>query len=280
MRLQSADTSAEIEKMQMELLRQAGTERRARLMRSLSATTRRLSRQGLRQLHPALLAQELNLLFISNLYGSELANAARTRLLEATENPQMNEDIIAAIAPVVAAFEKLNIPYLIGGSVASSALGLPRSTLDADLVAEVQLEHVPLLMAELGQDYYLAPQAIEEAINRRSSFNVLHLATMAKVDIFVLKTDPFNQLAFARRQPAKLDAGNPKEYFLSTPEDIVLHKLAWYEAGGRVSERQWLDVIGLLKVRGNTLDRAYLDEWAGKLNLTALLTQAYQDAGL
>jgi hypothetical protein len=60
----------------------------------------------------------------------------------------------------------------------------------------------------------------------------------------------------------------------------VLHKLAWYEAGGRVSERQWLDILGLLKIRGNTLDRAYLDEWARKLGLASLLTQVYQDAGL
>jgi hypothetical protein len=233
-------------------------------------------------LHPDLSETEIDLLFIKHLYNLELDQATAVRLSthRKPDNNAMNEDIIAAIEPIVAAFEKLNVPYLIGGSIASSILGLPRSTIDADLVADLQPEHIPLLVAALEQDYYLATSAIEEAIARKSSFNVLHLATMSKVDIFILKTDPFDLLAFSRRQPSQVDTDNPKEYFLSSPEDILLHKLVWYEAGNRVSERQWLDVIGLLKVRGNNLDHAYLEKWAEQLGVAALLVQAYTDSKL
>ncbi len=194
----------------------------------------------------------------------------------------MNDDILAAIEPLVAVFEKLGIAYLIGGSVASSALGLPRSTLDADLVADLQLEQVSSLVEALGQDYYLAQEAILDAIQRHSSFKLIHLQTMFKLDIFVIKPDLFDQIAFSRRQLLRLDATNPaaREFYLSSPEDILLHKLAWYKAGNNVSERQWLDVLGLLKVRGDTINREYLKKWANDLSLSDLLEQSFEEAGL
>ncbi|MEI6045418.1 MAG: hypothetical protein WCS37_13805 [Chloroflexota bacterium] len=284
MKLQAIDTSFDIEQKQMELLRQAGPERRANLMRNWTTSVRRMSRYGLRKLHPDLSEPELDLLFLKHLYNLELdqTTAAKLNICRTSDKGEnlMNEDIIAAIEPVVAAFEKLKVAYLIGGSVATSILGLPRSTIDADLVADLRLEHVPLLVAALEQDYYLTTSAIEEAIARKSSFNVLHLVTMSKVDIFILKTNPFDLLAFSRRQPSRVDTANPKEYFLSSPEDILLHKLMWYEAGKRVSERQWLDVIGLLKVRGHTLDRTYLEEWAERLGITTLLREALTNGGI
>lgn len=66
----------------------------------------------------------------------------------------------------------------------------------------------------------------------------------------------------------------------TSPEDIILHKLIWYEMGGRVSERQWLDVLGVLKVQSTDLDAAYLRKWAAKLRVAALLAQAWDEAGL
>lgn len=67
--------------------------------------------------------------------------------------------------------------------------------------------------------------------------------------------------------------------YLCSPEDTILHKLQWYRAGGGVSDRQWSDVLGVLKVQTNALDRTYLRYWSGELGLTELLEQAFRDAG-
>jgi hypothetical protein len=178
---------------------------------------------------------------------------------------------------VVDALEKLGINYLIGGSVASSVHGIPRSTQDADLVADIKESQVPELVAQLEGRYYLVESAIREAVQRQSSFNLIDQATLLKVDIFVLKGQPFNQSSFSRRQETLLEQSF-RPFNLYTPEDILLQKLVWFEAGGGVSERQWLDVLGILKMQEH-LDRAYLEEWATRLNLTGLLGKAWQEAG-
>ncbi len=241
MKTQSVDTSPDVENLQMELLGQAGPTRRANLMRGMITATRRMSRGGLKRLHPTLSEREIDRLFVKHLYGIELDLRV---MPERRIDERANEDVVGAFEPVVAAFEKLNISYLIGGSVASSVQGLPRTTIGADLVADLKPHHIPLLVAELSPTYYIALSAIQKTVTRQSSFNVLHLASMTKVDIFILKASPFDQMAFSRKELLQIDSTNSKEFFLSTAEDILLYKLDWYRAGGGVSERQWLDVLG------------------------------------
>ena len=65
---------------------------------------------------------------------------------------------------------------------------------------------------------------------------------------------------------------------MTTAEDIVLHKLEWYRLGGGVSERQWQDVLGVFRVQGATLDRAYLERWASDLGVADLLARAIREA--
>ena len=72
----------------------------------------------------------------------------------------------------------------------------------------------------------------------------------------------------------------PLDLFFASPEDTVLAKLEWYRKGGEVSDRQWRDLLGVLKVQGETLDRAYLDHWAGELDVSDLLHRALEEAGL
>ena len=111
--------------------------------------------------------------------------------------------ILAAIRPIVEAFEQLGVNYHIGGSVASSVHGIIRATIDADIVAELRLEHVRLLVKKLEADYYIDEDAVRDAIKRRSSFNAIHLDTMLKVDVFIPKSRLFDQeeLRRARQQP-------------------------------------------------------------------------------
>ena len=188
-------------------------------------------------------------------------------------------DIIEAILPVIDVFEQLGIRYHIGGSVASSIYGLPRTTLDVDIVADIRLEFARLLARNLKPDYYIDEDSIRDAIRHRSSFNAIHLNTMLKIDVFIIKTRSFDQEA-ARRTQQKVLEENSHPVYLASPEDVILNKLEWYKMGGGVSDRQWNDILGIFKVRGATLDIAYLRKWAAALDVTELLDRALEDAGL
>jgi hypothetical protein len=190
-------------------------------------------------------------------------------------------DILAALTPVVDAFERLGIAYHIGGSVASSAYGIARATLDVDLVADVQAAHVQPLVALLQEAYYIDREMVQEAVRHRSSFNVIHLDTMIKVDVFILKLQPYAQESFRRARRDTLVEDEPAhEFYLATPEDVILNKLDWFRLGGGVSDRQWNDVLGVLKVQALSLDLSYLRRWAAELGLTELLDRAFNEAGI
>jgi hypothetical protein len=152
-----------------------------------------------------------------------------------------------------------------------------RSTLDVDVVADLAEEHVAPFVAALRDDYYVEEGAVREAVRRRSCANVIHLATMLKVDVFVAKREPFDRSALARARPAPLIAGGP-ELPLASPEDVVLHKLRWFRMGGEVAGRQWSDVLGVLRVQGGALDAGYLDRWAVALGVVDLLARARGEA--
>ncbi len=189
-------------------------------------------------------------------------------------------DIIVALNMLIDCFEKLGIAYYIGGSVASSAYGIARATMDVDLVANIEIHQIDNLVKALEKDYYIDADMIRDAIHRRASFNLIHLETMFKIDVFILKNQPYDSKAFARRQSDTLDEESSCKFYLSSPEDVILSKLQWYLVGGRVSEQQLKDVLGVLKVQGNRLDLQYLKHWASRLNLSDLLNRSFVDAGL
>jgi len=190
-------------------------------------------------------------------------------------------DILVPIIPLVDAFEQLGVSYYIGGSVASSAYGLPRTTIDADLVADLRIEHVRPLVQQLQNAYYIDADMIRDAIKHRSEFNIIHFETMLKVDVFIQKTRAFDRETRRRVRQEKLDETSSDHVFLlASPEDVILNKLEWYKMGGEVSDRQWNDILGVLKVQGTSLDLAYLRQWAAALGVTSLLDRALEDAGL
>lgn len=191
----------------------------------------------------------------------------------------MNQDIVAALAPIADALDKLGVEYSVVGSVASSAHGVARSTIDVDVVAALPGSQVAALVTAIEADYYVDLDAARDAVARRSMFNVVHLSTMLKVDIYVLTDRAFDRSSFARRAPGSLEPGSARVFFLDTPEDTILHKLEWYRAGGEVSERQWGDLLGVLRVQGSALDSAYLQRWASALGLEDLLARAMAEAG-
>jgi hypothetical protein len=189
-------------------------------------------------------------------------------------------DIFLALQPVLEAFEILSIPYYIGGSVASSIYGMARATMDVDIVADLKIGHINRLKQILENEYYIDNEMIADAIRSASSFNLIHLETMIKIDVFLHKEDPYAEMALQRKRKDTLEELDKVEFYFSSPEDIIIAKVQWYKIGGFVSERQWLDVIGVIKVQGDLLDKKYLKRWSQKLGLASLMQNAFDEAGV
>lgn len=186
---------------------------------------------------------------------------------------------IAVALKVIDAMEAIGIEYLIGGSLASALHGVPRATLDADVVADIHPGDIERLFAALRDEFYVDVDAMREAVRRRGSFNVIHLETMFKVDIFVLGQRPFDLSEFSRRVARVISMDAERSAFFATAEDTVLAKIEWYAKGGRASQRQLSDVLGVLRAQGEVLDYGYLTSWAARLGFADLLRGVLDEAG-
>jgi hypothetical protein len=185
------------------------------------------------------------------------------------------DEISAAVKPVAEALEQLGVLYYIGGSVASSAYGIARSTLDVDMVSALRPEHIPHLVAALKDKYYISEDSIADAIRRKASFNLLHQETALKIDIFITKNRTYDQTAAKRIRADTISVNKEApQFYLLAPEDVVLTKLEWFHSGGQTSERQWNDILGVIKVQGAHIDIEYLRLWAGQLGVLDLLERA------
>ncbi len=185
----------------------------------------------------------------------------------------LNEPIEVTLK-VTGLLEKLGVPYLIGGSLASTLYGLVRTTQDSDVIAEMRPEHILPFVSELEAEFYIDQDMIAESIQRNSSFNIIHRDTMFKVDVFIPHPRPFlqSQLRRARRQTFSL--GTEVSAKFASPEDTILSKLEWYRLGDEVSDRQWRDILGVLKTKAGDIDLEYLRHWARELKVSDLLERA------
>jgi hypothetical protein len=191
----------------------------------------------------------------------------------------MGDDVLRATLAVVRALEHVGIDYVIGGSLASSLHGIPRSTQDADLLVDLPRDRVPDLLAALGPGFYADEDDALSAVARKAAFNVIHLETMYEVDLFILGEDPPSRSEMERRERHRIGETEADTAFVASAEDTILQKLIWYRLGNEVSDRQWLDLLGVIQVQWHLLDRPYLDRWTTELGLRELLDEAFADAG-
>jgi hypothetical protein len=174
--------------------------------------------------------------------------------------------------------DELKIGYAIGGSIASSIYGTPRFTQDADITVQSFSSAAEQLYEILKSDFYISKEAVYQALQNKSSFNIIHLTTAFKIDIFIQKEDEFQMQMLSRSRKLPLGKSAKKVSFVS-PEDIILLKLDWFRQSGCDSERQLSDVRGVLAAQKGNLDFDYLKNWAAKLSLNELLQKAMSESG-
>ena len=203
--------------------------------------------------------------------------ACRTRVRPLSRNARLSPpDILAVAVAVARAFEHAGIGYFLGGSLASSYQGEPRATNDIDFVVAMSESDVAPLGDALGDDFLADAPALRRALRERRNWNLIHLPTFTKVDLIMQGAGPYDVSEFERRERVEVRRG--EVLFLKRPEDTVLRKLLWYREGGGVSDRQWRDVIGVLRHSAMLLDSGYLDHWARELALDDLLDGARREA--
>ena len=188
----------------------------------------------------------------------------------------------AAFARLLEVLDRMEIPYHVTGSVASSAHGVPRTTLDIDLVVDLKPEQIEAFASDLEQEFYADAAMIREAFARGRAANLVHLETAWKFDLFPLQGDAYSRTAFGRRsfREVRPDGREAMKCAVATAEDTMLRKLEWYRAGGETSERQWNDLRGVCDSARQQLDIAYLRKWACELKVEDLLENLLAEFGV
>ncbi|QDV32396.1 hypothetical protein [Tautonia plasticadhaerens] len=266
------DTTPEADRVLAEVYRRMPGRRKVQLLCGMLRQGRSLHAAGLRQRRPGVTPCQIRDDWIEVHYG---AIPAGDRGKESDMVPP--PDALLVLRDVIAACASNAIAYALGGSMASTFHGVARFTADADIAVEPFPGREAAFAGSFGEDYYVSVDAIRQAIRDRSSFNVIHTGMAFKVDVFVRKDRPFDTSLMARKRPAELDPDGPPVDLVSA-EDIILLKLEWYRLGGETSDRQWGDVLGVLRAQAGLLDEGYLDRWAAELGVADLLETARGEA--
>lgn len=186
---------------------------------------------------------------------------------------EVGDDALDIALKVARALTSVGAEYFLGGSLASSIQGEPRATNDIDFVIALPAGKVGALRDALGADFEVDTDMLRDAILHARCANVFYLPVVTKVDLFGRAYEPFDETEFSRRRSVVVRASG-ESLVIKSPEDTVLRKLLWYRQGGEISEKQWRDVVSVLQISGEIMDRTYLTLWAARLNVADLLERA------
>ena len=185
-------------------------------------------------------------------------------------------DPITLALRVAAILDEHNIAYALGGSLASSMFGEPRGTIDIDMAIQLESQQFNDLIGALNIEFYVPIEAAQHAVAQRSSFNLIDESGF-KVDLFVLGDSMLDRRQLEHRRRILVRDDPPQHLWVTSPAEQVLRKLEWYQAGGSVSERQWRDVVGILRAQRTVLDLTDLSRTAASIGLDGLLAAALKD---
>jgi hypothetical protein len=178
-----------------------------------------------------------------------------------------------ALETLIRALEGLRVRYVIGGSLASSSRGIPRATLDADLLVQIAPSQTASLLKTLGAEWYGDADFARQSVEQGRAFNLIHISSGHKFDLFPA-VNAFHASELERADITNLSVqGGQVQCRVASAEDMILAKLRWYRDGGETSERQWSDITDML-VTNPHLDFGYLAKWAKELGVTGLLERA------
>jgi len=238
---------------------------------------RQLALSGIKKRNPQLDSIYLKQEFIKATLGQQFIEIAQL-----VETKLVMQDPIWLAAKIGNILDTLSISYYVGGSIASSAHGEPRSTQDADIAISIRKEQTQSLMQAMQSEFYISDIAVEDALRgKSSSFNVIHLETAIKADIYLIKPDrEYEQSQLDRRQQFYPDDRPELTFYICSPEDIILQKLIWYRMSRFQSDKQWRDILGVMKLQADSLDRTYLQHWSSQLNVASEIDRAFFESGL
>jgi hypothetical protein len=166
---------------------------------------------------------------------------------------------------VVEVLDRLDIPHFVTGSTATIAYGEPRFTNDIDIVLRLERNDIAHFVAEFASDdFYLALESIELALQRAGSFNLIHPSSGLKVDFMVSANTEFNRSRFERTR--LIETGSGRSVAFASPEDVILKKLEYFRNGG--SEKHLRDIVGVLRT-SEELELVYVEDWARRLGVEA-----------
>jgi len=185
----------------------------------------------------------------------------------------------ALVRHMAAIFDDLGVPYALGGSLASSLIGEPRSTVDVDMAVRLDAASGDDLLERVSDEFYVPVDLARAAILAHSSFNLIDTANALKVDIFVVGDGLLDRMQIERRFLVEMP-GVDSGIWVTSAEDQVLRKLDWFRQGGSISDRQWRDVVGILRVLGDALDVDYLQTMARTCGLIDDLDAALREVGI
>jgi hypothetical protein len=168
---------------------------------------------------------------------------------------------------VVSRLESARIPYMLTGSMAMSVYAPPRMTRDLDFVIECEASDAERITDLFREDCYIDEASVREAIKGRTSFNIIHNEWIIKADFIVRRDTEYGRVEFDRKQTVDMDGWR---LYVTTPEDLILSKLRWSEAGS--SELQLSDARSVAS-SVDDLDWGYVRSWAFQLGLTDVLKE-------
>lgn len=173
-------------------------------------------------------------------------------------------------------FDSVGAAWVVGGSVAGSLLGEPRTTNDVDIAVSMTVDSIPIFVDAVTERYYAPLEMITDAARENGAANLICLTTGFKIDLFFLGSEQLDQWQIARRMAVEIP-GTGRIWVTSAP-DVILRKLWWFRLGNETSERQWNDVVSVIRVQRSALDTQQLVADAAMVDLEDLATRALRSA--